>query len=198
MSSFEYRRALPLVLDDVHRRTVAARLTELGFAVRTGEWSELEGLTNAYYDREPTHGDVLRIVEYDGAHAFGPVFSHPHRLLESRDTDFASELLLHTADLGGLALYREILIEDKVRPARSPYNRSRILLSPDSPPVAIHGDDVAYVTHGKSWRGSDAALVNAVRESFGPDAVEFIDEDVAASVIHALQQDAARISRMDR
>lgn len=194
MSSFEYRRALPLVLDDVHRRTVAARLAELGFEVKTGEWGELEDLTNTYYD----HGDVLRIVEYDGAHAFGPVLSHPHRLLESRDTDFASVLLMHTADLGGLALYREILIEDKVRPARSSYDRSRILLSPDLPPVAIHGDDVAYMTRGKPWPGSDVALVDAVRESFGQDAVEFIDEDVAASVIHALQQDTARIARVDR
>lgn len=182
---------MPDVLDFVHRRTIAKAMARVGIKLQDTSWKDLDKYNSEFYKRYPEASPL--IVEYDGSHSFGPILGKPHYLVTSQPTGYIVE---KAPNLDLVRRQMEIRIQEAGGPPL--WEASRILLLPDSPPVAVHGQDYDYVRKQHSPRSypSDSVILRDITQRFGQEAIDFISEGAAKSVANALLHDDAEIAEI--
>ncbi|HKU18210.1 MAG TPA: hypothetical protein VJP80_02960 [Candidatus Saccharimonadales bacterium] len=192
MKEFQNRLALPRVLDEVHRRTVMETLGSLDVELPDDSWESIQVACDGVAE---THDFIPQIVEYSGDHRFGPVY--PNRLgdqaflIESKPLE--SHMESSDYRMGGDLYNRRIIMGLAER-----NSRATLYLISDAPPYIIHEDDARYAELLEPeliTLPNEGALLTTVQAAFGKEAVEFISEDVAAGIMHALQSDDTKNAR---
>ncbi len=194
----ENSRALPRVLDDVHRRARARYHIENDFATNIEmSWQDITKLeSDPNIKRQVSKDNLTSFVEFAGKLSIGVVLGAEHCIKESSPTDYELNNATEGVNDGfGDWLYRrEIEIATLAQSSPLTYY-SRILMLRDSPPLAVHGDKWGrafehILDSDKTMKcPSDALIIATVRRLFGDEAVELLSEEVSGNVIAALTND---------
>jgi hypothetical protein len=188
----ENRINLPRVLEAVHRKNALLTLGELGIKLaEKPSWR----IMHEVYDKVTGKVDgkhAIASAEYRGLVPVRGIFGvNDWRLVNSGPTGYSSVVYGKTHE-GYDEMHK--MSEINVRNER---DAVKILLIPDSAPVAIHEADINHVLeHSPKLRErktqSDAAILEAVQRSFGDNAVDFISDTAAKSLAFALANDESR------
>lgn len=193
MAKFENLRKLPEVLDDVHRRTVIDTLGKLGVELsRRAPWREVEA---AIKDNRMSKSNYSpSSVKYESSMVLGPFVGSYHMLDYSTTTEYAEdrEDVVSTLNIGSSKWHRELLLKD----ARKSRPSGRVAVLRDAQPLVFHLDDYTYIQQkipiGEFVTLPEHTVAERVKEAFGPEAVEYLTDEMAGTIIAALQ--AARTS----
>lgn len=192
MKQFENRIALPEVVDEMHRETIAREIGSRGITLARPDWAEIERALEVDYTDELLLEKDWSKVCYDDAPLVGPFFDDKYYALHSSECAFYYISMPDTKThlVNCEPFMREIYFNDPHQ--RQDQELTRMVFSPDSPPALVHGDDYHYVTHSLGAINPDShspfTWINKIEEAFGAGAVDRVSEQAAKSLITALRQ----------
>ncbi|HKU18211.1 MAG TPA: hypothetical protein VJP80_02965 [Candidatus Saccharimonadales bacterium] len=180
MKEFQNRAQFRSILDGVHRRTAYETLTGLGFEPASDSWGAIEGTL----DQLPLTDEVpdISTVKYSGDHHFGPVTELPDcYLIESLPAMGLTETDGLHLDVAGRRI--------EIGSGANDDPQATLFVLRDVPPYAIHNSDINYVRPQIGPSPDEGDIREAVEQSFGGEAIDFLGEGVVGAIIIALQQD---------
>jgi hypothetical protein len=194
MSGFEYRDALPDVLDAVHKKTVVDRLNHLGFEASIEmDWSEVY----EYAEQERDHNDshIFSLLLYGGLRNIGSILGRPHNYLQASFTDGS----FHHGDEAAYMGAKSRIIElGEAQDAIT--SHAWLFVAPGLPPYAMRKDHIDAVLKQDpqlDFRAEVGRFFNAVQSAFGNKVVDYIDEPTAQTITDALKQEQPQVGRID-
>lgn len=173
--------ALPEILELTHRRAIVTALGERGVSLAEQTWEQIDRARV-----EEKLGHVTNNLVYIDSTPIGPIFGKMYTLKESGPTDEQNARLAN-GEIGfgtnhNIRLHTSIDVPHIVR----------LVLTASLPPVAVDERVFAGIPpkiNGEGWiEFNDEATLGAILNEYGDNAIEFINDEVAATVITALQQ----------
>ncbi|HET6747418.1 MAG TPA: hypothetical protein VFH06_04915 [Candidatus Saccharimonadales bacterium] len=201
MRSFENRLALGEVLDDVHRETVAKTLGGLGIRLtESATWDDIEAVLRK--ERPALLSDTyVSDIEYfndnpyrfGGDTSIGELFGEEYVLTKSgRVPSF--DTISDPGELGNDKYRRRIELFTETHDTCPDF--TSIYFIPDTPPLAVHVRALIEIHAGYWERGEtmpEAQIIEQVQKLYGSRGVEYISEEMAARIMHALRMDRKRL-----
>lgn len=197
--TLENRLALPKVLQQVHRLAVVTSLHELGYEVPAWDPDLIAGLKVADKPDDLVLGDL----EFEDDFHHMSITGSPYFRLKSSWTPMRylnQTIYSETSD--DKTTYMQHVVKDVDSPLKiidvylartadaktdRKSDMATIFTSPDSPPLAIHRDDLHYVVQSSNLEYDDLRIINGVEAAFGQEAIHYLGERACGVIIGALR-----------
>lgn len=198
--SFEHRRALPVILRDVHHKAALAVLKRFGLVLEA--WNPA---LVANFDRDDAITDAHNIslgdIEYEDTFHPADILGYsgfslrwsgaPTRFLEDHAWEDGFSLTQH-ALVGIEAPLKAIRIALYEQHAAPPVDDATVFIAPEIPPVAVRISDLHAAAH--SGESDDLRLIATIAENKGSAAVDYLSEDACRAIGEALMTAASWVS----
>lgn len=198
---YEQRTALGTTVRAVHCDAAAACMRSLGYDFPHWDSEVFDRLPLGIEGEDQGFGSSSWLdfwtVAFDSRQLHpGIILAHSHFRLRRLKTPLSYSDRITDEEHDHHAVYVRKLIDSPVhaleldlwRPTPEPReSRGTVFITPDSPPVAIHNDDIQYVRKLSALEPDDPRIISACEKSFGPESLHFLDEAVCGALIRALR-----------
>ena len=180
--AYRYRAELPRVVEAVHHRNALTALGARGILLADdATWYDIckygDSIENSY---------SLTRTTYAGKVAVNGLFGElGWKLIGSTPTPYIKSLVRENGRLEDLHQHVKI----HTRAISDDHNQVDIYMIPDAPPYAIRYNPTTVVELRRTAY-TDAGTLEAAQR-IGDDIFEFVDEETAGSIVHALRSDAS-------